>query len=105
MTEEVKKRGRKPKPQYEIVCDNPKHLKDIGFDMAWLGKLHDEYGFDRFEYLHKFRAFRCYKGEQHIDWIDINDAAVLNGHRRLETIMLKHQPVGPKRAVIQYPWR
>ena len=60
--EEVKKPRRKAKPKYEVVCDEPDHLKSIGFDMAWLGNLADQYAFDKFEYLHKFRAFRCYKG-------------------------------------------
>jgi hypothetical protein len=31
--------------------------------------------------------------------------ALLNGKRRIAEILLKHQQVSPKRAVIQYPWR
>jgi len=103
--EEVKKPRRKAKPKYEVVCDEPDHLKSIGFDMAWLGNLAEQYQFDQFQYLHKFRAFRCYKAGQHVDWIDVNDIALLNGKRRLEEIRLRHQPLSPKRAVIQYPWR
>ena len=105
MTEETKKRGRKPKPKYELVCEEQDYLKEIGCDLKWLDGLHEEYGFDRFEYLHKFRAFRCYKDLIHVDWVDVNDLALMNGKRRLEVIMLKHQPVSPKRAVINYPWR
>lgn len=105
MTEETKKRGRKPKPKYELVCEEQGYLKKIGCDLKWLDGLHEEYGFDRFEYLHKFRAFRCYKESIHVDWVDVNDLALMNGKRRLEVIMLKHQPVSPKRAVINYPWR
>ena len=105
MTEETKKRARKPKPKYEVVSSEPEHLKSVGFDMDWLGGLADQYQFDKFEYLHKFRAFRCYKAGQHVDWIDINDLSLLNGKRRLEDIRLRHQPISPKRAVINYPWR
>jgi hypothetical protein len=31
--------------------------------------------------------------------------SLLNGKRRLEDIRLRHQPISPKRAVINYPWR
>ena len=105
MTEETKKRGRKAKPKYELVCDHQDHLKKIGCDIDWLAGLNTEYGFDKFEYVHKFRAFRCYRGDKHVDWIDVNDLALLNGKRRLEVIMQKHQPVNPKKAVINLPWR
>ena len=103
--EEVKKPKRKIKPKYEVVCDEPAHLKSIGFDMEWLGNLADQYAFDKFEYRHKFRAFRSYKAGQLVDWIDVNDIALLNGKRRLEDIRLRHQPLSQKRAIIQYPWR
>lgn len=105
MTEETKKRARKAKPKYEVVCDETDHLKAIGFDLDWLNTLATQYDFDKFEYLHKFRAFRCYKAGRHVDWIDVNDVALLNGKRRLEEIRLRHQPLSPKRAIIQYPWR
>ena len=105
MTEETKKRGRKTKPKYEVVCHDADHLEKIGCQLDWLKPLHDRYGFEKFEYIHKFRAFRCYKDGQHVDWIDVNDLALINGKRRLEVILLKHQPISPKRAVINYPWR
>jgi hypothetical protein len=104
MTED-KPRGRPPKPKYDVVCDHKEYLTALNFDFAWLESLHKDYGFDLFQYIHKFRAFRCYNNEKHVDWIDINDLALLNGKRRLEEIRLKHQAVSPKRAVIQYPWR
>jgi hypothetical protein len=99
------KRGRKTQPKYEVVCDHKDWLTSSKFKFEWLDKLHEQYGFDKFQYLHKFRAFRCYKNEQHLDWIDVNDLALLNGERRIMEILLKHQQVSPKRAVIQYPWR
>ena len=104
MTEEVK-RGRKARPKYEVVCDEKDWLVNSKFKFEWLDKLHTDYGFDKFQYLHKFRAFRCYKEDKHLDWIDVNDLALLNGERRIMQILLKHQQVSPKRAVIQYPWR
>ena len=38
MTEETKKRARKAKPKYEVVCSEPDHLKSVGFDMDWLDR-------------------------------------------------------------------
>lgn len=105
MSEEPKKRTRKPKPKYELVCEHQDYLKSIGFDFAWLDNLSKPYEFEKFEYLHKFRAFRCYKEGRHVDWIDVNDLALLNGKRKLEIIMLRHQPVNSKKAVINLPWR
>ncbi len=85
--EEPKKRGRPPKEKKaEVICDHKDHL-------------------EKYEYLHKFRAFRCYKDGMHVDWIDINTLSLLNGGRRLEPILLRHQPVPPRRAIIEYPWR
>ena len=102
---EDKLKGRPPKPKYDVICDEKAHLKSVGFDFSWLDSLQKEYDFSQFQYVHKFRAFRCYRKEQHVDWIDINDLSLLNGKRRLEEIRLKHQAVSPKRAIIQYPWR
>jgi len=103
--EEVKPKKRVVKSKINVICDEHEYLKSIKFDMEWLQKLGTQYGFDEFQYLHKFRAFRCFKSNQHLDWIDVNDAALLNGARRLDKILLKHQPLSPKRAVINYPWR
>ena len=102
---ETKRKPRAKAPSYEVVCDERGFLETKGFDFSWLDMLHADYGFDTFQYIHKFRAFRCYKEGKHLDWIDINDLALLNGNRRIAEILLKHQQVSPKRAVIQYPWR
>jgi len=102
---ETKRKPRAKAPSYEVVCDERGFLETKGFDFSWLDMLHADYGFDTFQYIHKFRAFRCYKEGKHLDWIDINDLALLNGKRRIAEILLKHQQVSPKRAVIQYPWR
>ena len=103
--EEVKPKKQATKSKIEVVCTESDYLKEIKFDMDWLQKIGTQYGINKFEYIHKFRAFRCYKSDQHVDWIDVNDLALLNGERRLVQILLKHQPVSPKRAVIDYPWR
>ena len=105
MSEEPKKRTRKAKPKYEVICEHTDHLDSIGCQLSWLAKLNEQYGFERFEYIHKFRAFRCYLDGQHVDWVDVNDLALINGHRRLENILLRHMQVDVKRAVIKYPWR
>ena len=91
--------------EVEVVCDEKAYLTEKKFKFEWLDSLAEQYGFDKFEYLHKFRAFRCYKQDRHLDWVDINDLSLINGGRRLEEIRLKHQAVSPRRAVIQYPWR
>ena len=91
--------------EVEVVCDEKAYLTEKKFQFEWLDSLAEQYGFDKFEYLHKFRAFRCYKEDKHLDWVDINDLSLINGGRRLEEIRLKHQAVSPRRAVIQYPWR
>ena len=91
--------------EVEVVCDEKAYLTEKKFKFEWLDSLAAQYGFDKFEYLHKFRAFRCYREDKHLDWVDINDLSLINGGRRLEEIRLKHQAVSPRRAVIQYPWR
>lgn len=91
--------------EVEVVCDEKAYLTQKKFQFEWLDSLAEQYGFDKFEYLHKFRAFRCYREDRHLDWVDINDLSLINGGRRLEEIRLKHQAVSPRRAVIQYPWR
>tara|TARA_Y100001938_G_C8090566_1_gene434778 strand:+ start:2651 stop:2974 length:324 start_codon:yes stop_codon:yes gene_type:complete len=106
MTETKK---RKKKTVETILPDptplfNPDYLETIGFDFDWLQKLADEYKFDKFEYVHKFRAFRCYQKNVHVEWIDVNMLAVKNGKRQLCEIMMKHQPLGKHRKIIYLPW-
>lgn len=102
---ETKRKPRAVKPKYTLICDEKDWLISSKFKFEWLDKIAEQYNFDKFQYIHKFRAFRCYQGEKHLDWIDVNDLALLNGERRIMQILLKHQQVSPKRAVIQYPWR
>ncbi len=88
----------------ESATYKPDYLESIGFDYDWLDLLAKEYKFDKFEYVHKFRAFRCYQKNVHVEWIDVNMLAVKNGKRRLCEIMLKHQPLGKHRKIIHLPW-
>jgi len=115
MNEEVKeevkpKRGRPPKakeaePKYKVFGVNAKHFEEIGFDLKWLDKIADQYDIEVFQYVHKFRAFRVFVDGAHRDWVDVNDCALLNGHRKVEIIRTKYQPLNPKRQMIKYPWR
>ena len=74
----TEKRKRAAKPKYEVICEYREWLESQGFKFEWLDKLNADYGFDKFEYIPKFKAFRCYKEEQHLDWADVNDVAMLN---------------------------
>jgi hypothetical protein len=80
------------------------HLKSLGFNFIWLHELADKYEFDRFDYIEKFCAFRCIKNDFHIEWIDVNSLALLNGKQMLCKILNKHQPLGKSRKIIQLPW-
>jgi len=80
-------------------------LKGLNFNSEWLASLANQYDFDKFQYLHKFRAFRCYRGNMHVEWISVNDLSLLNGGRPLCEILLKHTPLSDKRQIIKYNWR
>ena len=100
--------AQEPKaPKLEVMiteCDM-KFFDTIGLKVEWLASLANQYAFTRFEYMHKFKAFRCYRGGKQVDWIDVNDLSLLNGGAHLFEIMQKHQPVEPRRAVINLKWR
>ena len=89
------------------TCISPSQadtLEGLGFDFEWLRDLAYEYEFDRFDYIEKFCAFRCIKNDRHIEWIDVNSLALLNGKQMLCKILNKHQPLGKSRKIIQLPW-
>ena len=79
-------------------------LKTVGLDSEWLASLANQYNFSKFEYVHKFRAFRCYQDIKHVEWIGINDLAMLNGKEHLCQILQKHQEVDASRSIIHLPW-
>lgn len=80
-------------------------FKSIGFKEDWLLGLANQYGFTEFQYMAKFKAFRCYIEERNMDWIDVNDLSLLNGGRKLTEIGLPHQQLPADRQVIKLPWR
>lgn len=81
------------------------YLDSIQFDFNWLGSVANQYDLDGFDYMHKFRAFRCYRGGKQVDWVSVNDLANLNGKQNLCEIHNRHQPLNKDRAVIKFPWR
>jgi hypothetical protein len=105
MTKEAKKRAVKATAKVLVAESGKKFLDEKGFDMKWLDKLAEQYKFDQFDYVAKFCAFRCYKEGKHVEWIDVNALALLNGKRKLTEILNKHYPVDKSRAIIEFPWR
>jgi len=104
MTETIKKRAVKATPKILVPDGAKKFLKESGFKMSWLEDLAKEYQFDSFDYVQKFCAFRCNKDGKHVEWIDINTLALLNGKRKFFEIKMKHQPLSKKRKIINLPW-
>jgi len=109
----IKKAQAKEKPVQEkpvkdilvqIEAESKKHLEAIGFEFEWLQTLGKLYKFDSFIYIKKFCAFRCTQEEQHVEWIDVNTLALLNGKQALCVILNKHQPLSKARKIIQLPW-
>lgn len=76
------------------------YLEKIGFKEHWLARYIEDYNIEMFEYIHKFRAFRCYIDKEHVDWIDVNRVALDNGAREVCDILLAHQPLPQSRKVI-----
>lgn len=113
--EQIKARAAKEPTEYDpdksidvevsVVDFGAKFLKSIGFDFDWLGPVAAQYGVEKFEYLHKFRAFRAYKDGRHVDWITVNDLGLLNGKRDMCEILLKHTPVQKERRLFDFHWR
>ena len=77
----------------------------IGLDIEWLYPIANQYNFNRFQYMSKFKAFRCYRDNKQLDWIDVNDLGLLNGGKELCPILLKHQMLNKKKQVIKLNWR
>lgn len=80
-------------------------LKSIGFKNEWLNSIANQYDFDRFQYMHKFKAFRCYKGNNHLDWISVNDLSTLNIHKEITHTLLTFQPLQKDKQIIKLAWR
>lgn len=80
-------------------------LKSLGFKNEWLNSIANQYDFDRFQYMHKFKAFRCYKGNNHLDWISVNDLSTLNIHKEITHTLLTFQPLQKDKQIIKLAWR
>ena len=101
-----KKKGRPKKPKFEMVyigerCEEK--LKAVGYKFEWIESLAHRYGFDKIEYLDKFKAFRCSKGGKAVDWIDINALGLLNNVNPKVRINQQYGKV--HNPVIEIPWR
>lgn len=94
--------GPKRKTQIPLDCNKSdlNYFDAIGFKEHWLAKYIEDHQIERFQYIHKFRAFRCYLNGQHVDWIDINQVSIDNGSRELCEILMPHQPLPSHRRVI-----
>lgn len=67
----AKKKKSAPKRKlFIIVGEKPPQIKD-----EWLARIANEYGFDKFEHVKKFGAFRCYKDGKHIEWVNYKELA------------------------------
>ena len=100
-----KENGIRPSVQIDITEADKKFFDSIGLELEWLASIANRYNFNRFQYMDKFKAFRCYRGNNHLDWVSVNDLAMLNGKQELTTILLKHQPHSKKeKIIIKLPW-
>lgn len=95
-----------PSVQIDITEADKKFFDTIGLKVEWLASIANRYNFNRFQYAAKFKAFRCYQGHNQLDWISVNDLAMLNGKQEITTILLKHQPhTNKSKIIIKLPWR
>lgn len=94
-----------PTLKVEATKDDQKFFDQIGLKAEWLASIANQYDFNRFQYAPKFKAFRCYRGDDQIDWISVNDLGLLNVNKELTTILLKHQNHNPNKQVIKLSWR
>lgn len=94
-------------PALEIMLteDDKEFLAKLNFEYEWLASLANQYNFDKFQYMHKFRAFRCFRDGRQLDWIDINDFGLLHRKKELCRIFQKFQPLQKDKQVIKLAWR
>ena len=103
--DEVVEEIKTPSVKIDITEADKKFFDSIGLELEWLASIANRYNFNRFQYMAKFKAFRCYRDNNHLDWVSVNDLAMLNGKQELTTILLKHQPHSKKeKIIIKLPW-
>jgi len=96
---------KQPSVEISLSESDKKFLDNISLETEWLMSLANQYNFNRFHYVHKFRAFRCYRDNKHLDWVSINDLSLDNVKKELIQIIMKHQPLQKNKQIINYPWR
>ncbi len=93
-----------PKLEITINKEDKEYFDRAGLKVEWLSSLANQYNFTRFQYIHKFRAFRCYRGDKHLDWVDLNDLGLLYAKKQLTDIKMKYQPLQKNKKIINLPW-
>ena len=94
------------KVEITITKEDSEFFTSIGLDVEWLASIANQYNFDRFVYASKFKAFRCYRGNNQLDWVSVNDLSLVNIKKEITTITVKHQLHSDKtKAIISFPWR
>ena len=99
------KAPKAPKVSINITKADEAFFKSIGLQVEWLASLANRYDFSRFEYIHKFRAFRCYREDDHVEWIDVNELALSNNKQEITQILQKYQPLQKDKQIIKMLWR
>ena len=95
----------RPSFEVNITKADEKLFKTIGFKAEWLASIANQYDFNRFVYIDKFKAFRCYQGNNHLDWIAINDLSMINIKKEITHSYLNPQPLQKDKMIIKLPWR
>lgn len=83
--------------------DDAEFLKKIGFKPDWLAALANQFDFTSFKYIHKFKAFRCYRDKKHCDWIDVNELSIYQIRKDITSILQRYQPLLKSKKIIT--WR
>ena len=92
-------------PTIQIDEKGDETLEKLGVKKEWLYSIANQYSFDKFEFIQKFLAFRCYRGSKHVEWIDVNILSLFNGNGEVTKIPLKHTPLSEAKQIITFKWR
>ena len=95
----------KPKLEVKIDAISYKQIHNLGIKDDWIASIANQYGFEKLEYMDKFKAFRCYLNGRCVDWVSINDLSIANGGGNVVEIINPSRPVENKKRVIRFPWR
>lgn len=103
-TDEVE---QEPKASFEVNITKADQVffDNIGLKAEWLASIANQYDFDRFAYVHKFKAFRCYRGNNQVEWVSINDLSLINIKKEITNTLMTFQPLQKDKQIIKLPWR